>query len=67
MTTPPELTALRRSATRYRKAKTAADAALDELTQAIRTADAAGVPRKDVLAESPLARQTTYNALAAKP
>lgn len=54
---------LDRAAARYRKATAARDAALDELKDAIRAADAAGVPRPEIIEASGVTRRTVYLAL----
>lgn len=57
---------LDRAAARYRKANAAREAALEELKEAIRAADAAGVPRPEIIEASGVTRRTVYLALKAE-
>lgn len=63
MTTTSEVAALRRAATKFRKATEARDNAAADLAEAIRVCDRAGVPRNEIQREAGVARQTVYRAV----
>lgn len=60
----PEMTALRKAARKYARAKAARDAAMAELEGAIRAARAAGhSPTKEIVPAAGVATQTVFDAL----
>jgi hypothetical protein len=66
-TTTPALAALRKAAAKYARANAARKAALDDLLEAVRAADAeGGHSRQALVAEAGIAKQTVYNVLDAK-
>jgi DNA invertase Pin-like site-specific DNA recombinase len=65
--TSPAMRDLRRAATRYRRAQAARDAALADLQQAIRDADAEGGNTRNAIIEAAgVGRQTVYDVLKPK-
>lgn len=63
MTDNATVAALRRAARKYEKAQAARDAAMVELTEAMRAADVAGVSRNEIQRVAGVARNTVYSAL----
>ena len=55
--------ALKRAAKRYEQAEAKRQAAMTELTGAIKVADVAGVPRNEIQRLSGVSRVTVYRAL----
>lgn len=59
-TEPTATTALKRAAKKYERADAARKAAMAELTEAIRAADRAGIPRNEIQRLSGVSRVTLY-------